>query len=88
MEGERRVIGLGGQLAIYTDGLTEARNTGRAFYGMERLTERVMSVPCVDAQHVIDACFADLKTFRSERLMDDVTMVIVCRDCPDTEDNV
>ena len=85
---ERRVIGLGGQLAIYTDGLTEARNTGRAFYGMERLTERVMSVPCVDAQHVIDACFADLKTFRSERLMDDVTMVIVCRECPDTEDDV
>jgi serine phosphatase RsbU (regulator of sigma subunit)/CHASE3 domain sensor protein len=80
---ERRMIGLGGQLAIYTDGLIEARNTSRVFYGMERLTEQVMSVPCVEAQHVIDACFADLRTFRSERLTDDVTMVIVCRDCPD-----
>jgi serine phosphatase RsbU (regulator of sigma subunit) len=85
---ERRVIGLGGQLAIYTDGLIEARNTGRVFYGMERLTEQVMSVPCVEAQHVIDACFADLRTFRSERLTDDVTMVIVCRDCPDANGDV
>jgi serine phosphatase RsbU (regulator of sigma subunit)/CHASE3 domain sensor protein len=85
-ETEKRVIDLGGQLAIYTDGLTEARNTERAFYGMERLTERVMSVPCVDAQHVIDVCFDDLRAFRSERLVDDVTMVIVCRDCPVSED--
>ena len=85
---EKRVVKPGGQLAIYTDGLTEARNSGRAFYGMERLTERVMSVPCVDAQHVIDVCFADLKTFRSERLVDDVTMVIVCRDCADADEHV
>jgi serine phosphatase RsbU (regulator of sigma subunit)/CHASE3 domain sensor protein len=84
---EKRVVKPGGQLAIYTDGLTEARNTGRAFYGMERLTERVMSVPCLDAQHVIDVCFADLKAFRSERLVDDVTMVIVCRDCPDIDES-
>jgi serine phosphatase RsbU (regulator of sigma subunit)/CHASE3 domain sensor protein len=82
---ESRTIGLGGQLAIYTDGLTEARNSGRVFYGMERLTAKIMSVPCVDAQHVIDVCFADLKAFRSERLIDDVTMVMVCRDCPDPE---
>jgi serine phosphatase RsbU (regulator of sigma subunit)/CHASE3 domain sensor protein len=85
---ERRVIGVGGQLAIYTDGLIEARDSGRAFYGMERLAEIVMSVPCVDAQHVIDACFADLKTFRTERLVDDVTMVIICRNCPDTNGDV
>jgi serine phosphatase RsbU (regulator of sigma subunit)/CHASE3 domain sensor protein len=85
---EKRVVGPGGQLAIYTDGLTEARNPDKAFYGMERLTERVMSVPCVEAQHVIDVCFADLKAFRSERLVDDVTMVIVCRDCPDTDEDV
>ncbi len=85
---ETRSIGPGGQLAMYTDGLTEARNATRAFYGMERLTAKVMSVPCVDAQHVIDACFADLKAFRSERLVDDVTMVIVCRDCPDPDGEV
>jgi serine phosphatase RsbU (regulator of sigma subunit)/CHASE3 domain sensor protein len=85
---ERRTVDVGGQLAIYTDGLVEARNAAREFYGMERLTAQVLSVPCVDAQDVIDACFADLKAFRSDRLVDDVTMVIVCRNCPDPEDNV
>jgi serine phosphatase RsbU (regulator of sigma subunit)/CHASE3 domain sensor protein len=85
---ERRTIDVGGQLAIYTDGLVEARNAEREFYGMERLTAQVLSVPCVDAQDVIDACFADLKAFRSDRLVDDVTMVIVCRNCPDPKQDV
>lgn len=82
---EARTIDPGGQLAIYTDGLTEARNADRVFYGMERLTAQVLAVPCEDAQHVIDVCFADLKTFSPQRLVDDVTMVIICRDCPDVD---
>jgi serine phosphatase RsbU (regulator of sigma subunit)/CHASE3 domain sensor protein len=80
-----RQITLGGQLAIYTDGLVEARHADRSFYGMERLAAVMLSVPCVDAQPVVEACFADLKTFSPERLVDDVTMVILCRDCPEDE---
>jgi len=81
---ERQIM-LGGQLAIYTDGLVEARGSDRGFYGMERLTAVMLTVPCVDAQPVVEACFADLKAFSPERLVDDVTMVILCRDCPDDE---
>ena len=78
-----RSIEPGGQLAMYTDGLVEARDRGtRAFYGMERLTVAMLSVPCVDAQPVLEACFADLRAFTPERLLDDVTMVVICRECP------
>ena len=80
-----RTITHGGQLAVYTDGLIEARNSDRAFYGMERLTAMMLSVPCVDAQPVVEACFADLAAFSPERLIDDVTMVILCRECPDED---
>lgn len=85
---EVRQIAPGGQLAMYTDGLVEARDRGtRAFYGMERLTVAMMSVPCVDAQPVLEACFADLHAFTPERLLDDVTMVVVCRACPDPDES-
>jgi phosphoserine phosphatase RsbU/P len=83
-----RQIAFGGQLAVYTDGLTEARDERRTFYGMERLAAQVLSVPCKDAQHVIDVCFSDLASFSSQRLVDDVTMVILCRDCAPSNTDV
>jgi serine phosphatase RsbU (regulator of sigma subunit) len=71
----------GGKLAIYTDGLSEARNHTAEFYGMERLANIVITLPCAQAEHVIEACFADLKNFAPSRLHDDVTMVLICRAC-------
>jgi sigma-B regulation protein RsbU (phosphoserine phosphatase) len=81
-----RQIAPGGQLAMYTDGLVEARDrASRAFYGMERLTVAMLSVPCADAQPVLEACLADLHAFTPGRLLDDVTMVVVCRACPEPD---
>ncbi len=71
----------GGKLAIYTDGLSEARNHIDEFYGMERLANIVITLPCAQAEHVIEACFADLQNFAPARLHDDVTMVLICRSC-------
>ncbi len=71
----------GGKLAIYTDGLSEARNHDDEFYGMERLASIVITLPCAQAENVIEACFSDLRDFTPTRLHDDVTMVLICRAC-------
>jgi serine phosphatase RsbU (regulator of sigma subunit)/CHASE3 domain sensor protein len=73
----------GGKLAVYTDGLSEARNHTEEFYGMERLANIVITLPCAQAERVIEACFADLQDFTPARLHDDVTMVLICRACVD-----
>ena len=74
-------MGADAKLAIYTDGLTEARDDADVFYGMERLAKLVVTLPCVVAESAIKTCFDDLHVFRPSRLTDDVTVVLVCRDC-------
>ena len=71
----------GAKLVIYTDGLSEARDEGQVFYGTERLAELVVTLPCEVAESVIKSCFDDLHAFRPARLSDDVTMVLLCREC-------
>ncbi len=74
-------IGAGAKLAVYTDGLTEARDDADVFYGMERFAELLVTLPCEVAESVIKTCFDDLHVFRPSRLTDDVTVVLVCREC-------
>lgn len=71
----------GGKLAVYTDGLSEARDHAQLYYGMERLAHLVSTLPCEQAESVLKACFDDLHSFSPHRLTDDVTMVLVCRAC-------
>lgn len=74
-------MGPGAKLAVYTDGLTEARDDAEVFYGTERFAQLVVTLPCEVAESVIKTCFDDLHVFRPTRLTDDVTMVLVCREC-------
>ena len=74
-------MGPGAKFAVYTDGLTEARDESEAFYGMERFAELVVTLPCEVAESVIETCFDDLHAFRPSRFSDDVTIVLVCREC-------
>lgn len=74
-------IGAGAKLAVYTDGLTEARDAAELFYGMERFADLITTLPCEVAESVIKTCFDDLHVFRPSRLADDVTVVMVCREC-------
>ncbi len=71
----------GGKLCVYTDGLTEARDAAKIFYGMERLASLIITLPCEVAEPVVKACFEDLRAFSQEQLHDDVTMVLICREC-------
>ena len=74
-------MGPGAKLAVYTDGLTEARDNAEVFYGTERFVQLVVTLPCEVAESVIRTCFDDLHAFRPARLSDDVTVVLVCREC-------
>jgi sigma-B regulation protein RsbU (phosphoserine phosphatase) len=76
------VINPGGKLIIFTDGLIEARDVTRAFYGEERLERLLATLDCPDAQPVIDEILADLDLFHPGRLADDVTLVVACRTPP------
>ena len=74
----------GAKLVVYTDGLTEARDEADVFYGTERFAELVVTLPCEVAESVVKTCFDDLHAFRPSRLSDDVTLVLVCRECEDS----
>ncbi len=69
----------GDKLVVFTDGLIEARDEGRAFYGEERLVQLVSSLKCPEAQPMVDAILDDLDHFQPARLADDVTLIVVCR---------
>ncbi len=69
----------GDKLVVFTDGLVEARDEQRAFYGDERLAQLVSSLECPEAQPMVDAILDDLDHFQPARLADDVTLIVVCR---------
>ena len=75
----------GGKLIIYTDGLVEARDHGRAFYGETRLLDLLLSLDCREAQPVVDRILSDLDDFHPGRLADDVTIVVTSAQSDDGE---
>ena len=69
----------GDKLAVYTDGIIEARDAERGFYGEDRLTAILRATTCEDAETVTKAILDDLTTFSGQlRLTDDATLVVVC----------
>jgi serine phosphatase RsbU (regulator of sigma subunit) len=78
--GTRRVtLPPGTLLGIYTDGLTEARNGDREFFGEERLFDLFTRAPRTAAESVVSFVLAELTTFHPGRLHDDATLVVLAR---------
>jgi sigma-B regulation protein RsbU (phosphoserine phosphatase) len=78
-EYEERVLALnaGDLLVFHTDGLTEARASGRE-YGMERLRAQVEAHAALPAAEVAARIVADLDRFLDSGAPgDDVTLVVV-----------
>lgn len=73
------VVEPGEKLVVYTDGLTEARDNARGFYGEERVVEVIADAACADAQAVVKVLLDDLDAFTTGRARDDVTLIVVCR---------
>ena len=73
------IVQPGGKLIVYTDGLVEARDADRMFYGDERLIRLLLCLDCPEAQPLVDRILGDLDDFHPGRLQDDVTIVVACR---------
>ena len=67
----------GALLALYTDGLIEARDPDGQLFGPQRLDEILASHPDVD--EAMEAIGNALGSFRGERLDDDLTVVLIQR---------
>lgn len=75
---ESREFEPGDVLVVYTDGLVEARDESKNFYGVDRLQRLVASHRRDSAQSLRDAIVADLERHVGGRsFRDDVTLVVV-----------
>ncbi|MEG4320665.1 MULTISPECIES: AAA family ATPase [unclassified Microcoleus] len=70
----------GDGVVLYTDGITEARNIDRQFYGLQRLCEVVSSNWHKTAEGIKQAVIDDLRGFIGEqKVFDDITLVVLKR---------
>jgi sigma-B regulation protein RsbU (phosphoserine phosphatase) len=77
---ESTVIEPGDAVLLYTDGLTEARDAGRHFYGEEPLLATLRGSCGRPAEAIKDALVADVLAFRGEaEAFDDLTLLLVER---------
>lgn len=68
----------GDMIVFYSDGVTEARNTVGAFFGVDRLREIIHAQHHLEPQHLIDAICRGVSAFTgSETWADDLTCVVV-----------
>ena len=71
-------LGSGDRLLLYTDGISEARDPARKFYGAERLRAFLNARPVTDATGCVNAVFDDVLQFTGGMPQsDDVTALAV-----------
>ncbi len=70
----------GDSLFLYSDGLSEARNSENIQYGDERLAAVINTNSEAAPKRLIEICLEDLKNFQSgSPLSDDLTMLVIKR---------
>ncbi len=76
----RLALQLGEALLIYTDGLTEARNSAGEEYGAQRVKTVATLGRAADPENLISACLSDLRTFTAgAKQTDDLTLLAIRR---------
>lgn len=77
---ETSIIAPGDAVLLYTDGLTEARDTERRFYGEEPLLATLGGACGRSAEAIKDSLVADVLAFRgAAEAFDDLTLLVVQR---------
>ncbi|MFB2983677.1 SpoIIE family protein phosphatase [Microseira sp. BLCC-F43] len=70
----------GDGVVLYTDGIPEAEDINKKFYGLERLTDVVSMNWHLSAEEIKQAAISDLRQFIGEqKVFDDITLVILKR---------
>lgn len=73
-------FGVGDTLILYTDGITEAENCDRNFYGLDRLIQVAQQHLAKSAQAMCTAIIADLYAHIGDHtIYDDITLVVLKR---------
>ncbi|MCW6051103.1 SpoIIE family protein phosphatase [Microcoleus sp. A2-C5] len=68
----------GDGVVLYTDGIPEARNIHKKFYGIERLCEVVSQNWHLSAEEIKQAAIDDLREFIGEqKVFDDITLLVL-----------
>ncbi|MEG4233022.1 SpoIIE family protein phosphatase [Microcoleus sp. Pol11C3] len=71
-------LGPGDGVVLYTDGIPEARNMHKKFYGIERLCEVVSQNWHLSAEQIKEATIDDLRRFIGEqKVFDDITLLVL-----------
>ena len=76
---ERHVLEPGDLIAVYTDGLSEARTPALETYGEDRIQECLRRFRELPAREIVERTLAEVDKFTSGRQDDDQTMVVVKR---------
>ncbi len=77
---DRARIELGEVLLLYTDGVTEAEDADRKFYGVKRLEMMLEGLSAAEARRVVAAVIDDVRHFIGEaEQADDITLLAVRR---------
>jgi sigma-B regulation protein RsbU (phosphoserine phosphatase) len=66
-------------LAVYTDGLIEARNAENAQFGIEGLIDAIRTAKDGGLDAVADHSLTAMRQFSGRRAVDDVTLVLLGR---------
>ncbi len=80
---ERSTLGLesGDAFVLYTDGITEAKNSEEMLFGEERLVESIKRNFASTAKELQEAILNDLKLFMAEDpQLDDIALAVLIRD--------
>jgi len=71
----------GDGIVLYTDGITEARNSEKKQYGLERLCEIVSSNWSKTVQEIQQAVITDVKNYiGKQKVFDDITLLVLKQD--------
>ncbi|MBN1890324.1 MAG: serine/threonine-protein phosphatase, partial [Thermoflexales bacterium] len=67
----------GDGVVLYSDGITEAENEAKEFYGLERLCQVVSAHWDEPAEAIKDAAVADVRKFiGKQKIYDDLTLLV------------
>ena len=70
----------GDTLVMFTDGVTEAENTGKELFGEARLEEALAELKGADSQHIVEAINQQVKDYAGEAPQsDDITQLVIRR---------
>lgn len=76
--GDYMVLEKGDMLVLYTDGVTDCKDSGDTFYGIDRLTDNISNMTDLPAPELVKRLLKSLTVFRGEtRQADDISLMAI-----------